>query len=57
MYLNQITVTGKTFEQHLRNLENVFSYLRTAGLKLSSKKCKFFQKETSVSAMFFPPTE
>ncbi|MBJ5468796.1 hypothetical protein JGG40_24115, partial [Salmonella enterica subsp. enterica serovar Derby] len=48
VYLGNIIVTGKTFEQHLSNLKTVFSRLRIAGLKLSPKKCKFFQKgETS----------
>ncbi|MBJ5510304.1 RNA-directed DNA polymerase, partial [Salmonella enterica subsp. enterica serovar Meleagridis] len=47
VYLGDIIVTEKTFDQHLSNLETVFSRLRTAGLKLSPKKCKLFQKETS----------
>ncbi|MBJ4999896.1 hypothetical protein JGF38_23155 [Salmonella enterica subsp. enterica serovar Hadar] len=46
VYLDDIIVTGKTFEQHLRNLKTVFVRLRTAGLKLSLKKCMVFQKET-----------
>ncbi|MBJ3201414.1 RNA-directed DNA polymerase, partial [Salmonella enterica subsp. enterica serovar Agona] len=46
VYLDDIFVTGKTFDQHLSNMKTVFSRLRTAGLKLSPKKCKFFQKET-----------
>ncbi|MBJ5594241.1 RNA-directed DNA polymerase, partial [Salmonella enterica subsp. enterica serovar Typhimurium] len=46
VYIDDIIFTGKTFEQHLSNLKTVLSRLRTAGLKLSPKMCKFFQKET-----------
>ena len=38
-------VMGKTFEEHLTNLEEVFSRKKKASLKLNSKKCLLFQKE------------
>lgn len=36
---------GKTFDGHLNNLEEVFSRLKNANLKLNSKKCSLFQRE------------
>ncbi|MCD1431043.1 DDE-type integrase/transposase/recombinase [Klebsiella pneumoniae] len=45
VYLDDIIVVGKTFEDHLRNLEEVFQRLRNSGLRLSSKKCHLFQRE------------
>lgn len=45
VYLDDIIVMGKTFEDHLKNLEEVFERLRGSGLQLSSKKCHLFQKE------------
>ena len=44
VYLDDITVLSKTFEQHLSNLE-VFRRLETANLKMNPKKCNFLQKE------------
>ncbi|MBJ5570522.1 hypothetical protein JGG62_24270, partial [Salmonella enterica subsp. enterica serovar Typhimurium] len=46
VWLDDIIVTGKTFDHHLSNLKTVFSRLSTAGLILSPKKYTFFQKET-----------
>ena len=45
LYLDDIVVFGKTFEQHFKNLEQVLGKLREAGLKLKPKKCNFLQKE------------
>ena len=41
VYLDDIIVVGKTFEEHLRNLAQVFDQLRCAGLKLKPQKCAF----------------
>ena len=41
VYLNDTIVVGKTFEEHLRNLAQVFDQLRCAGLKLKPQKCAF----------------
>ena len=38
-YVDDVLVLGSTFERHLTNLEQVFSRLRKAGLKLKPTKC------------------
>jgi len=44
VYINDINVASKTFEEHLEHLEQVFVRLQNASLKLSLKKC-FFKEE------------
>lgn len=38
-YLDDIIVTGKTLEEHLKNLGEVFRRLRAANLKINPEKC------------------
>ena len=45
MYLDDIIVMGKSFNEHIKNLEEVLKRISAAGLKLSVKKCALFQKE------------
>lgn len=45
VYIDDINVGSKTFEEHLSHLEQVFSRLEEAGLKLSPEKCFFFKDE------------
>ncbi|GES92926.1 retroviral-like aspartic protease 1 [Rhizophagus clarus] len=45
VYIDDINVGSKTFEEHLLHLEQVFSRLAQAGLKLSPEKCFFFKDE------------
>ncbi|KAL5516969.1 hypothetical protein EMCRGX_G002428 [Ephydatia muelleri] len=45
VYIDDTVVIGRTFEQHLSNLDTVLSRLRQAGLKLQPAKCKLCQKE------------
>ena len=45
IYLDDILVPGRTFEEEVHNLQLVFDRLQAAGLKLSPKKCSLFQKE------------
>jgi len=47
IYLDDILVPGKTFEEELANLYKVFERLKEAKLKLSSKKCTLFQQEVT----------
>ena len=45
LYLDDIIVYSRDFEEHLRNLSLVFDRLETTNLKLKANKCYFFQKE------------
>lgn len=45
VYVNDICVFSKHFEQHLIHLIQLFSRLRSAGLTLNPKKCFFASKE------------
>lgn len=45
LYLDDILVFSKTFEDHLVRLEEVFDRLIKYGLKLRGEKCQFFRKE------------
>ena len=41
VYLDDINIYSKTFEEHLEHLNDVFKRLRAAGLKLGQEKCSF----------------
>ena len=45
LYLDDIIIFSKTYEEHLLRLEAVFEKLKNAGLKLSPSKCQLFRKE------------
>ena len=45
VYLDDIIVLGRSFEEHIRNLDCVFQRLRESGLRLKPSKCVFFQEE------------
>ena len=45
VYLDDIIVMAKSFEEHVKRLEVVFERLKGAGLKLKPKKCNFFRSE------------
>ncbi|GBN06648.1 Retrovirus-related Pol polyprotein from transposon 297 [Araneus ventricosus] len=47
VYLDDIIILGRTFQEHLNNIRKVFQSLQKANLKLSPKKCRFFRKEVS----------
>jgi hypothetical protein len=44
LYLDDIIVFGRTWEEHMRNLELVLQRISMAGLKLKPKKCQLCQK-------------
>ena len=45
IYLDDIIIFSKTFDEHLMRLENVFRQLEHHGLKLKDSKCEFFQTQ------------
>ena len=45
VYLDDVIVYGKTFEQELERLEAIMERLEEANLKLNPKKCHLFQNE------------
>ena len=47
VYLDDIIVLGKTFQNHLQHLSQVFQKLRDANLKLKVQKCFFVRNQCS----------
>ena len=41
VYIDDILVTGKTEEEHLRTLDEVLTRLENAGVRLKREKCMF----------------
>ena len=44
-YLDDIMVFYKTWESHLRHLEEVFKWLQDVDLKIKCSKCEFFKSK------------
>ena len=47
VYLDDVIILGRTSEAHLHNLQQVFSQLRHANLKVKPSKCALFQKRVN----------
>ena len=47
LYLDDIIVYGKTFEEVFQNLKDVFARFDQYNLKLKAKKCKLFQRKVN----------
>ena len=47
VYLDDVLIIGRTFREHLNNLELVFDRLRKAGLKLKPSKCDICKKQVN----------
>lgn len=47
VYLDDIIIVGRDFDDHLGKLEQVLSKLREANLKLSPKKCSLFKRKVN----------
>src|SRR6266498_3869662 len=45
VYLDNIIIYSKTFEEHKEHVRLIFEALRAASLMMKPKKCKFAQKE------------
>ncbi|KAL7724320.1 hypothetical protein ACLKA6_017501 [Drosophila palustris] len=44
-YMDDIIVIGKTLEEHMANLREVFRRLRAENLRINIEKCDFFKQE------------
>ena len=44
-YLDDVIVYSADMEQHLKDLEAVFSRILESGLKMNPRKCKLYRKE------------
>ena len=42
-YLDDVIIFSNSEEEHLLHIEEVFSWLRKAGLKIKQSKCDFFK--------------
>ncbi|CAK1596265.1 unnamed protein product [Parnassius mnemosyne] len=47
VYLGDIIIVGRTFDEHLQNLERVLMKIQSANLKLSPKKCSLVKRQDS----------
>lgn len=47
VYLDDVIIIGTSFEDHKKQLEDVFTRLRKYNLKLQPIKCKFLRKEVA----------
>ena len=47
VYIDDVIVFGRNFEEHHKRLELVFQRLLKNGLKIKGSKCNFFQKRVS----------
>ncbi len=47
VYLDDIIIYLKTFEEHIEHITKVLEKLREANLMIKLKKCKFFEAEIS----------
>ena len=45
VYIDDVIIFSKTFEDHVANLSTIFRRLQDAGLKLKPKKCALFQTQ------------
>ena len=44
IYIDDIIVFGKNFEEHMSRVEEVFERIKAAGLKLKPQKCQMLQR-------------
>ena len=47
LYIDDVIVYSKDFNDHLSHLDSVLQRLKNAGLKVSAKKCNFFQDKVT----------
>jgi hypothetical protein len=49
VYLDDVIVFGKTFQEPLTNFTTVFTRFREANLKLKPKKCALFEELIAIN--------
>ena len=47
VYIDDVIIPGRSFGEHLNNLQAVLQRLREAGLKLKPKKCAFLRRQVN----------
>ena len=47
VYIDDIIVIGRSFEEHLNHLQQILDHLKSAGLKIHPNKCHFLQQEVN----------
>ena len=45
MHIDEIIIMGRSFDEHLHNIQQVFDWLKLAGLKLLPNKCQFLKHQ------------
>ena len=45
IYLNDIIIFSKTFDEHIKRIEDVYKQLEQLGLKLKASKCEFYKNK------------
>ncbi|XP_056022199.1 uncharacterized protein K02A2.6-like [Ostrea edulis] len=45
VFIDDVIIFGKTFEEHLNNIQLVFNKIQEATLKLAPSKCQFFKRK------------
>ncbi len=45
VYMDDVIIVGRNFQEHIQNLHSVFQRLRQAGLKLKHTKCAFLRDQ------------
>ena len=57
VYIDDIIVIGRSFEEHLNHLQQILDHLKSAGLKIHPNKCHFLQQEVNVWGILFLQVE
>ena len=47
VYIDDIIIIGRSFEEHLHHLQQVLDHLKSAGLKIQPSKCHFLQQKVN----------
>ena len=54
VYMDDVIVFGRSFDEELHRLDEVFSRLKSAKLKLKPSKCSIFQRSANFWDMLCP---